>query len=75
VQLRALVEAAGDRGLPGELEEIRFDGGEVSDDDRDGLESSASARVHGLARDPENLGGQSELVHESEYRIGSETAA
>ncbi len=64
----ALVRSAADDRGPREFEQIRLDGREVADRDRDGLEPSAAAGVRGPARDAVDLGGQTDLVPGAEYR-------
>ena len=64
----ALVSPAGDDRGPREFEQVRLDGREVSDGDRDRLEPPASARIGGPARNAVDLGGQPHLVHGVEYR-------
>jgi hypothetical protein len=64
----SFVRSAGDHRVPGEFEQVRLDGREISDGDGDGLEPSASLDIRSLARDAVDLGGQPHLVHGVEYR-------
>lgn len=65
---RALVAPAGDDSRPRKLEQVRLDGREIADRDRDGLEPSAAARIGGLAGDAVDLRRQPHFVHGVEYR-------